>query len=478
MLPSRHKKLHLFWITPLVLIACCAGIGIVMLFRWVQSDECRALIEKKTTDQLHVKVKLTPLQLGWTSLSSESLRAIGSAETTLKSIESSGLRARLRLSALLQGSMVVEEISLARMVIHLGAVTGVKSVPVSTLPERADSLPNWLPLQFVVERIRSTSADVLIEQPNGGSINILGTSLESVPEGKQIRFDAHGGRLVSARFPDLSIAIDKRRCRLSGQGLDLTGADLSFHNGGALRLEGSFPSNESESRLKGHWEQVELVSLMPALTGKVLGTLEGNGEAAWDHDGMHALTGTISAHDVTLSDIPALEKLALFTGIDQFRHLPVQDAHATYAGGAEKTIWHDVVIESRGLLKLTGEAEVGKEGSLRGSFQVGITKGVVDIIPFAREILGLNEHDGYLWTPMILGGSLSHPKEDLSARLTTAVTAHAEGLLKEGIQEGMKVLGKAQGLLPSATNIPSTNDVKTLEQGAGKVFDTLGGFLK
>ena len=475
MAKSSYRFRHLYWIVPLNLVWIMLAIVLVLLARWLEGGEFRSLVEQKATERLHAKAELAPIHWAWVGLTSGSLRALGSAETALKKIESSGLHARFHPAGLLQGHLVVEKITLDRSEIHLGPVKEGNNEVVAEVSTQPSRLPKWLPTQFVIERIESCSTDVLIEQPKGGSVDILGTHLESLTEGDQIRFEAHGGRLVSERFPDLKIDVDTIRCRLSNEGLDLTGADLSIHNGGTLRLEGTFPSNGRESRLKGHWAKVELTSLMPALEGKVLGSLEGQGEAAWGRDGIHSISGNVSAHDITLSQIPALEKLALFTAMDQFRHLPIQEAHATFSGDVNKTTWSDVVLESKGLLKLIGDAEVGREGSLKGSFQVGITKRIVDMIPFAREVLGLNEHDGYIWTPMIVGGSLSHPTEDLSARLVTAVTARAEGVIKEGIQEGMKFLGIKE---QSATNMPSTNAVRTLEQEAGKVLDTLGGFLK
>ena len=475
MAKSSYRFRHLYWIVPLNLAWIMLAIVVVLLVHWLEGGEFHSLVEQKATEGLHAKAELAPIHWAWVGLTSGSLRALGSAETALKKIESSGLHARFHPAALLQGHLVVEKITLDRSEVRLGPVKeGINKV-VAEGSTQSSILPKWLPTQFVIERIESCSTDVLIEQPKGGSFDILGTRLESIPEGDQIRFEAHGGRLVSEHFPALKIAIETIRCRLSHSGLDLTGADLSIQNGGTLRLEGNFPSNGSESRLKGHWEKVELTSLLPALEGKVVGSLEGQGEAAWGHDGIHAISGNVSAHDITLAQIPALEKLALVTAMDQFRHLPIQEAHATFSGDANKTTWSDVVLESKGLLKLIGDAEVGQEGSLMGSFQVGITKRIVDMIPFAREVLGLNEQDGYIWIPMMVGGSLSHPVEDLSPRLASLFTAHAEGVIKEGIQQGMKFLGIKE---QSATNMPSTNAVRTLEQEAGKVLDTLGGFLK
>ena len=483
----RYRFHHRYWIIPLVLLSVALTFVLVLLVHWVEGGEFRSLVELKTTERLHAKAVLAPIRWGWSEISSESLRALGTAGTALKRVESSGVHARLHPSALLQGNLVVEEITLDSIKIQVGPITEFKNETVETVAVKPFPLAKWMHTQFVVRRIRSGSADVLIEQPGGGSFDILGTSLESVPEGNEIRFEAHGGRLESGHFPDLKIGIDTIRCRLSTRGLDLTGAGLSFFGGGALRLEGNFPSDGSEACLKGHWEQVNLASLMPMLQGHVLGVLEGRGEAAWGRDGLHALSGNVSAHDVTLSEIPGLEKLALFTGIDQFRHLPVQEAQATFSGDAEKTVWHDIVIESKGLLKLSGDAEVGKTGSLRGSFQVGINRGIVAIIPFAREALGLNERDGFIWMPMKVEGTLSHPKEDLTPRLAMVIAARAEGLVKEGIQEGLNLLGiKAQSDARGVTGTPATNGSvspvttpdKSLQQQAGKVIDTLGGFLK
>ena len=475
----RDKFQYGYWIVPLILLTLTLAFLLVLIVRWLEGGEFRSLVELKTTERLHAKAVLAPIRWGWSELSSDSLRALGSAATVLKRIESTGVHAKLHPAALFQGQLVVEEIAMDRIEIHVGPVTEFGNEVIETVAEKPSGLPKWLPTQFEVRRIRSGTADVFIEQPRNRSFDILGTSLESVPEGNEIRFEAHGGRLVSARFPDLKIGIDTIRCRLSGQGLDLTGADLSFTGGGALRLEGNFPSNGTEARLKGHWDKVNLASLMPTLEGHVLGSLEGRGEAAWGRDGIHSLSGTVRAHDVTLSELPSLEKLALCTGMDQFRHLPVQEAHATFSGDAEKTVWRDIVIESKGLLKLTGDAEVSKEGSLQGSFQVGITKGIVAILPFAREALGLSEHDGFIWMPMKVEGSLSHPKEDLTPRLATVIAARAEGMVKEGIQEGLNLLGiKAPDATRGATNTTATNPVKSLEQDAGKVIDTLGGLLR
>jgi hypothetical protein len=482
MRPSRRNNLlHLYWILPLLLLAGFSGVGLVMLVQWLEGGECRSLIERKSTEQLHATTRLAPLHWDFSGLSSESLKALGSETTALKSIASSRLHARIRPSGLLQGTIVVEEIALDKITLHLGPAS--KPVVQQLVSEaKADPVfPRWIPTRTVIEVVRGASADVYIDLQKGTSFAILGTRLDIHPENDQVRFESRGGTLTTDHFPDLKFDIETVRCRLSKKGLDITGADLRFAEGGKMRIEGYFPSEieGGDSKLKGHWENVSIGPLLPALGGNVTGSLEGESEAFWTRKGLRELRGSISAHEATVSRVPMLDKLADFTGMEQFRHLPVQEAHADFSGDSERTEWRNIILESKELIKLTGEAVVTMDGSLKGSFQVGITRKIVDIIPFAREILGLNEHDGYIWTPMKVEGTLSHPKEDLTPRLAMAVTARAEGLLKSGLQDALNMLGikKTDGTAPDkGTN--ATNAVKTLEEGAGATIHAIESLLK
>ena len=100
----------------------------------------------------------------------------------------------------------------------------------------------------------------------------------------------------------------------------------------------------------------------------------------------------------------------------------------------------------------------------------------------------MDEREGYVWIrePILLSGTLGRPVEDFSPRLTTMVAAGAEGMVRKGIGTGLGALGIKTGVQPCGTNSPTatplpsnaTNAVKTMEQGAGAVLDTLGGFLK
>jgi hypothetical protein len=192
-----------------------------------------------------------------------------------------------------------------------------------------------------------------------------------------------------------------------------------------------------------------------------------------------------------VTGMPAFIKLAELTGLEQFRHLPIQTFSTRFTVCDQVTEWRDIVFESQGFLKITGEASTALDGSLTGVIRLGITARIVNMIPFARELLALEERDGYIWIkdPIVLGGTLTHPTDNFTPRLMVLAAAGAEGMVREGVRAGLGILGikvgegtnaPASSGSPIPAPIPSaaTNAVKTLEQGAGAVLETLGGFLK
>lgn len=465
-----------------------------MLFQWLRSEECRLLIQEKTSSALHASATLAPLQWGWLGVSSSSLKASGSDKSSLRQLTSDGLHARWKPSSLMQGYLGIEELSLKNLTLHLGSsgseaaikeINELKEV-VATHPS---TLPTWIPSQLVIEVIRTDCADIIIDMPKGGVMEILGSRLQAFPEthaantqGDTTRIEARGGEYRFSRFPALKLNLLTLRVRISAAGTELMGAELAPPDGGRIKLEGSFPAGGKTSRLSGHCENIPLTTVLPALKGYLAGTLDGTGRAEWSPSSFHVGEGTLSARDVTLTQIPMLDKIASLTGIATFRNLPVQVARASYIRRGESTDWNDVVLESKGLVRFIGKATTGSDGSLSGTFQLGITSSIVSILPFAKEILGLNEHDGFIWMPVQIGGTLSHPTEDLSPRLAMAITTAATGVAREGIQTGLKILGLDKTATNSLTtnslpNIP-TDATKTLQEGANKALETLGGFLK
>ena len=489
------KKTLLWTIPPLVPIAIMAA-ALVLVLRWIESDECRALLEQKTQAVLHAEAKLAPLNWRWFGVSSPSFNATGRSDSALKQLEATDLQATLSPSSILRGVWGVKEISLDKLKLRIGSTENAPSKgapsPDTNPSAQAKGLQKWVPSLVVVEVIHGRKTDLLIEIGQA-SITLDGTTLEARPDsqGQQTLFKLSGGKLGTSLYPDLKLNLGTARCLLADKGLDLTGADMTAPGGGAIRIRGMFPSDGTPSSLSGTWEKLPVTVLLPRLGDKVTGGLSGDCTMKWGLGHRREGQGTIRGEGITLTGMPAFIKLAELTGLEQFRRLPVQTFSTRFTVRDQVTEWRDIVFESQGFLKITGEASTALDGSLTGLIRLGITTRIVNMIPFARELLGLEERDGYIWIkdPITLGGTISHPTDNFTPRLTVLAAAGAEAMVREGVRTGLGILGikvgegtnaQASSGSPTPAPIPSaaTNAVKTLEQGAGAVIETLGGFLK
>jgi hypothetical protein len=492
---SNVKKTLLWTIPPLVPIATVAA-ALVLALRWIESDDCRALLEQKTQAVLHAEAKLAPLNWRWFGVSSRNFNATGRSDSALKQVDATDLQATLSPSSMLRGIWGVKELSLDKLKLRIGSpekTPARAATPPDAKPSpQATGLQKWMPSLVVVEVIHGRKTDLLIEIGQA-SVTLDGTALEARPDtrGEQTLFKLSGGRLGTSHYPDLKLNLGTARCLLTDKGLDLTGAEMTAPGGGTIRLRGMFPSDGTPSTLSGTWEKLPVAVLLPHFGDKVTGGLSGDCTMKWAPGHHREGEGSIRGDGITLTGIPAFIKLAELTGLEQFRHLPVQTFSTRFTIRDQVTEWKDIVFESLGFLKITGEASTALDGSLTGLIRLGITTRIVNMLPFARELLGLEERDGYIWVkePIILGGTLTHPTDSFTPRLTVLVAAGAQGMVREGVRTGLGILGikvgggtnaPASSGSPIPAPVPSaaTNAVKTLEQGAGAVLDTLGGFLK
>jgi hypothetical protein len=79
------------------------------------------------------------------------------------------------------------------------------------------------------------------------------------------------------------------------------------------------------------------------------------------------------------------------------------------------------VVESAGVARLEGSVRVAKWGDLSGQLELGLDLNTLKLLPGARETIFATSRNGWYWSPVQLGGTLSAPKEDLSPRLAACV---------------------------------------------------------
>jgi hypothetical protein len=160
-------------------------------------------------------------------------------------------------------------------------------------------------------------------------------------------------------------------------------------------------SNDWRVRLRGKLDgEVRVQSALPATDSPVV-------------------SGSLRLSEGQLEALPVLDEIALFTGLQQYRRLPLSRASADFQQDGGTLRATNFVAESDGLIRIEGGFTVAN-GAIDGTFQVGVTPASLQWLPGSQARVFTESRGAYLWAPMRLAGPLDKPREDLSPRLAAA----------------------------------------------------------
>jgi hypothetical protein len=190
------------------------------------------------------------------------------------------------------------------------------------------------------------------------------------------------------------------------------------------------------------------------LTGKVAGTAA----LKWPESGLAAgdAKGSFRLTDGLAQNMQLLDRIATFTGAPQFRRMPVQELSGNFEWTKGAVRISELIVESKGLLRLEGSCTVNAGGTVDGALQLGVTPQTLQWLPGSREHVFTVTKNGYVWTDVRISGSLQDLREDLSSRLVAAMQ-------DEMIDQGTRVIKE----LPNAA-----------KEGARGVLDVLAPMIK
>jgi len=377
-------------------------IAAVLIFgsarAYLSSNAFHQLVEHHAGGAFGGEVALSPMRWDGSAVFGESLRVRRGEGSK---IHARNLRAEWNWRAVFSGAWRLEEVSVESIE---GAFGPVEAAP-NVVP---DSQAPWFAV-LLPKRFEAGSVKIQRANLDFGDIALRGSSLEIRPEFEDWKISGRGGTLDVPGWP--AMGVETFQGRVAGAGFAIDSSSLRTGQAGKIEVSGSWPGS-----LDLEWRNVALADWIEAgWRNFVSGRVSGN--ATVDSSGA---VGNFRIDDGRFNGAPWLDTLAAFTGIRDFQSLAFSRADGNFE--RRDDIWRltNLVLDSAGFLRIEGNVEVMADRKLSGALRVGVAAKVLRSMPGADGVVFSQGGDGYFWTPVVLGGTVDAPTEDLSSRLAAA----------------------------------------------------------
>jgi len=425
---KRRKSNHgarLAWIALAVLFVAIAGTFVaatVWFDSYLRSRELLELVTGLTGRSFHSDARIEPLRWTGSSAFTEQVGLTGRPGSVVREVAASQVRAELNWRAAFSGIWRVDEISMTQFDGDFGPPGAADGAEVQPVAPKPSGLAALLPRKFELGQAKIAAANIAYEQARATSVRLLVT-----PDGVGWRFDGNGGTLNVPFLPALEIL--HFRAREQGGDFFLTESALGLGESGKISASGE---SGGDGLLRVSWTGIRSRDVLDA---KVQNHLEGKLSGSAEIRPPGSVRGKFQLVDGRVENVKALAAVADFTGNPSFRRMPLQEMSSDFSyenGVLQLTAF---IAESKGLLRVEGAGRLAPDGKIEGRFQIGVTPQTLQWLPGSRERVFTVARNGYLWTELVLGGTLENPTEDLTARLTRAmggaVIEQGAGLIKE-----------------------------------------------
>lgn len=419
-------KKYRSWLLIGLLLAATAG-----LFLWsrvtafLESEEFRRTIEEFVSGKLNAAAELEPLHWNGAVVQSASLRLNGAPDSRLRSMEARNLRVRMDWSALFSGAWRVEEFLVDRLRAEFGEGNeAVKSTPPLSMKE----VP-LLPTKFEIGATLVSQADL-----DFGDVEIKGAELEIQPAGTGWKVHGAGGNFTCPHLPPM--AIDSFQFEWADGKTTIHSSTLRLGAAGKISASGKWPG-----ALDLEWANVAPGDLLGAgWSQKLDGKLAG---AARLESGI--AKGRFEWTDGHVRGFGILQQAAMITGRSEFQNLPISKATGDFEVRGASYDFRNVVLDSPGLLRVTGNVSISSQRALKGELQLGLSPSLLRGLDGVLAKVVTRQENGFLWASVTMGGTLDAPTENLSGRLASAVGEAAMDAVKPVMQSVPEPARKAVG---------------------------------
>lgn len=419
-----------------VLAGMAIGLAVLVLGahwwlnRYLHGEAFRQLISAKTAAALRAEGEYLPLHWSGTTAYSDGFHARGLPGAALRELRADQIRAEVVLSGLLRNEWRISGLDVQRLTAKVGQSSDANA---SSAPRQAERSA----VRVELEPLRIHDGN--IEWTMGGVFS------GAVRRARMVVKFGEGSWEASASSGELRLGdvqplrIEQAHARFQREAVFVTDSLLHMADGGKVTVNGQI-AHDSDLTLRHDGVPVD-PWLPKDWRGKLIGKARGESRVRGRLGEPNALSaeGNIELSHGKLEALPVLNRLAVFTGSEQFRQLELHKARTDYTWTPARLTLQRLAMESTGLLRVEGGCVVEK-GALNGEFDVGVASATLRWLPGARARVFTVERDGYQWTKVKLQGPTDNIQEDLSSRLIAAAGTQLFEDTKGVVQKGAETL--------------------------------------
>jgi hypothetical protein len=404
------------------------------LKHYMQGDGFRKLVSAKTSAALRAEGEYLPLHWSGATAYSDGFHARGLPGSALKEMRADEVRAEMEISGLLRNAWRISGLDVQRLTARIGQPSdgSARSAPLQATPSA---------VRVELEPLRIHDANV--EWATGGSASGAVRHAQMRVKFGDGFWEASvtGGEL---NFNDLQpLRIGQAVVRFQHDTAFISDSLLHLSDGGKVAVNGQVALGAGqESDLTLRHDDVPVERWLPKdWRGRLMGRARGESKVRGRLGDANAIRteGNLELNGGKLEALPVLNRLAVFTGSEQFRQLQLHKARTDYTWTPTRLVLQRLAMESTGLLRIEGGCVVEKD-IINGEFDVGVSSATLRWLPGARTRVFTVERDGYQWTKVKIQGPTDNIQEDLSTRLITAAGTELFEETKGVVQKGAETL--------------------------------------
>ncbi|MFN2507150.1 MAG: hypothetical protein ABR589_00060 [Chthoniobacterales bacterium] len=433
------------WIL-LALVLLLAVVGYFaagrLFVRFAEGSGLRKHIGAKTAQQLQGEAGYLPLTANGLSFFSRGFVGTAAPPRAVTEIRASNLSARCSLLELWRGKWRIDGLHAEHLQVAFGRIAAEAirkdEFPMPELEPASSTLSSF---KVDIRKTTVDRADLAWGDPKSDGGELRGVHADFTTEGKNLIAQGAGGTFQKGKFPQMKVErfkafYGKPELRID-EGLLSVGAKSSVAVNGWMRFE-----QEPSMDLRLKFEACPVAPFLnEAQRDRVQGSFEGTStiEKKAEPNAAVSARGSVAVLHVVLEHFAALEQAALFTGKSELNPLRLDKASADYDWTPERLQLKDVMLERNKVIAVRGRATIRGE-SLDATLELGVAPEIVERFPGAREEVFVRSEGGYLWTPVHLTGTMSHPQADVKPRLIAAVERHFAKMLLAPVLKPAKAI--------------------------------------